>query len=106
MCADRLEEIDRDDRPSAQSDAPSSLRLALNELIAPPDDLVDRVLSGVDGRLRAERELALIAGLFSIGIETAQLLLDPGIAHDSPAPRGSTPKGDRRDRRPSGGQRP
>ena len=81
-CADRLEHIDLLEDSVAKPDA-NPLRLALSQLVAPPDDLVDRVLSGVDGRLRAEREMSLITGLFAIGVETAQLLLDPGVQRDT-----------------------
>lgn len=75
-CADRLEEIDQADPAPTTFDGSGPLRAALAELIAPPDDLTDRVLIGLDGRRRAERELALFAGLFSIGIETAQLMIE------------------------------
>lgn len=95
-CAARLDEIDAAEPATADADAPTSIRSALADLIAPPTDLVEQVLRGVDDRRRAERELALIAGLFSIGIETAQLLLDPGTEHDSRDDRGTTPNDDPR----------
>lgn len=75
-CADRLEQIDQADSAPSTLDGSGPLRAALAELIAAPDDLTDRVLIGLDGRRRAERELALFAGLFSIGIETAQLMIE------------------------------
>lgn len=77
-CADRLEEID--EATPLTLDGPNPLRQALTELIAPPPDLNDRVLRGVEARGRAEREMMLIAGLFSIGVETAQLLFEPAVA--------------------------
>lgn len=76
-CADRLEEIDSQVPTPLSLDGPSLLRQALTEWISPPPDLNDRVLQGVVARHRAEREMMLIAGLFSVGVETAQLLLDP-----------------------------
>lgn len=87
-CADRLEEIDRTDPALTDLAGSGPLREALAELIDPPDDLTDRVLIGLDGRRRAERELALFAGLFTIGIETAQLMLEqPDASHRNEQPR-------------------
>lgn len=76
-CADRLEQIDQSDPLPLSLDGPGALQAGLRELIRLPDDLVDRVLTGIDSRRRAERELALLAGLFSIGVETAQLMVAP-----------------------------
>ena len=72
-CADRLIDLDRD-LDAVES---ASLGQALVALLAPPDDLSQRVLDGVDARRQNEADLQLLAGLFSIGVETAQLLLSP-----------------------------
>lgn len=72
-CADRLVELDQD---LVALESPS-LGQALVALLAPPDDLSQRVLDGVDARRRNEADLELIAGLFSIGVETAQLMISP-----------------------------
>lgn len=74
-CADRLEAIDLEDEP-VRLDGSASLREVLGEIVAPPDDLGDRILHGIERRSRVERELSLITGLLSIGVETAQLMFD------------------------------
>lgn len=81
-CADRLEAIDRENAP-LPLDGTSGLREALVEFVAPPADLGDRVRHGIERRSRAERELSLIAGLLSIGIETAQLMFDADVSDDT-----------------------
>lgn len=91
-CADRLVELDRDlyaDEP----DAPSSLRHALTVLLAPPDDLPQRVIDGLESRARRGDDLWLLGEMFSIGIETAQLMFDSdqphtdGHVHEEPTAR-------------------
>lgn len=72
-CADRLVALDQD----LEALETATLGQALVALLAPPDDLSQRVLEGVDARRRNEADLQLIAGLFSIGVETAQLMLSP-----------------------------
>ena len=74
-CAERLEAIDLENAP-LRLDGTGSLREALGELVAPPADLSSRVLHGIERRSRVERELSLLAGLLSIGVETAQLMFD------------------------------
>lgn len=97
-CADRLEEIDQADSALTTLDDSGPLRAALAELIAAPDDLTDRVLVGLDGRRRAERELALFAGLFSIGIETAQLMIEePDVPNQHEQPHDERPIVDRQE---------
>ena len=74
-CADRLEAIDLEDE-ALRPDGSTSLREVLGELVAPPDDLGDRIMHGIERRSRVERELSLLTGLLSIGVETAQLMFD------------------------------
>lgn len=83
-CADRLLELDASDVAVDRQGA-STLQSAFLETIVPPPDLNQRVLTGVARRQQSERDLALLAGLFSIGVETAQLLLegDAGGAPES-----------------------
>ena len=76
-CAERLEALDESE-PVFALDSPSPLRQALTSLLAPPDGLNDRVVEQVTLRTRPDGELALLAGLFAIGVETAQLMFDPG----------------------------
>ena len=81
-CADRLEALD-DDEPLVLSLEPSApLRQALTAALSPPDDLSERVKRGVARRSRADEELQLFAGLFSIGIETARLMIDVDVDQD------------------------
>lgn len=93
-CADRLEAFDREQPVVVDRDV--DLRVALSESLAPPDDLNDRVRRGVELRWHAERELALFAGLFAIGVETAQLMFGNDADEDQheppkPAPEETTP---------------
>ncbi len=74
-CADRLEAIDLENEP-LRLDGSRSLRDALGELVAPPADLSGRILHGIERRSRADRELSLLAGLLSIGVDTARLMFD------------------------------
>jgi len=74
-CADRLLELDSSDA-AVDAEAANLLQSAFLETIVPPPDLNERVLTSVAKRQQTERDLALLAGLFSIGVETAQLLLD------------------------------
>ncbi|MFW2332595.1 hypothetical protein [Ilumatobacter sp.] len=78
-CADRLLELDASDAV-VEPEVSSTLQSAFLETIVPPADLNERVLNGVAKRQRSERDLALLAGLFSIGVETAQLLLEGDAA--------------------------
>lgn len=96
-CADRLEAIDQTDARDVADDEPVSLRQVLTELVSPPADLPNRVLRGVERRQRAEREMMLFAGLFSIGVETAHVLLDHpanGQPDDHPAAAGDSEEKD------------
>jgi len=73
-CADRLVELDGEPQ-TAESDTPSaSLRQMLTTLLAPPDDLPQRILDGVESRRDGGDDLRLLGEMFSIGIETAQLM--------------------------------
>lgn len=81
-CADRLEHLANDD-PIVLSLEPSApLRQALSAALSPPDDLNERVLQGVSRRSRSGEELQLFAGLFSIGFETARLMIDTDVSQD------------------------
>ncbi len=81
-CANRLEHIDGDESiaPSLEPTAP--LRQALSAALSPPDDLNERVLRGVARRSRVDEELRLFAGLLSIGIETARLMIETDVDQD------------------------
>ena len=77
-CASRL--VDLADRET------SSLDQATNEALlaqvvraewAPPADLAERVIRGIDERQRNERDLSVMLGLFGIAAETASLMLQP-----------------------------
>lgn len=81
-CADRLEHLDHDD-PLVLSLEPSApLRQALTAALNPPEDLSERVLKSVSRRSRVDEELQLFAGLFSIGFETARLMIDTDVDQD------------------------
>lgn len=79
-CADRLEQLDSVDELDAADPAP--LRQALAAALNPPDDLNERLLQGVANRNRAGEDLQLFAGLFSIGFETARLMIDTDVHQD------------------------
>ena len=98
-CANQLEQLDDG---VYDLDAPSPLRLALTAALTPPDDLNERVLHGVEVRRRADQELALFAGLFSIGMETAQLMIGSDHDHDS-EPNRPTPDDTRPESTPGPG---
>lgn len=89
-CAARLEEID-DMESAAPSGETAPLRQALGSLLAPPDDLNDRVVRNVERRSGISSDLELFAGLFAIGVQTAQLMVgESGAGGDrsaEPLPR-------------------
>lgn len=76
-CANALERIANDDEQSNESATVGGRRLtqALAALWEAPADLQTRVIERVDDRIRAEKDLAVLAGLFTIGVETAQLMV-------------------------------
>ena len=82
-CAARLEQLDESE-PVLLPDDRSSLRQTLDALLAPPADLSDRVVHGVTARSGVDPELALLAGLFTIGVETARLMIEPDSGQDRP----------------------
>lgn len=79
-CANSLERIDGQDEQSGASTTAGGRRLAqaLSALWEAPADLQTRVIERVDSRVRAEKDLAVLAGLFTIGVETAQLMIPGG----------------------------
>ena len=81
-CADRLVELDAERAPDVPPT--SELGQALSALLEPPADLGDRVRRSVELRWRAEQELALLAGLFAAGVETAQLMFADDADQDRP----------------------
>jgi hypothetical protein len=44
---------------------------------APPADLTERVIRGIDERAQNERDLNVMLGLFGVATETASLMLPP-----------------------------
>ncbi len=66
-CATVLEELD------AQED--TAISHALAEALAPPEDLTERLVAGVNARLSSRQVMGVIADLFGAGIETTRLLL-------------------------------
>ncbi|MFN3257488.1 MAG: hypothetical protein ACE37B_17525 [Ilumatobacter sp.] len=75
-CAGRLSELaDADGREGGGDE--DALADALREIYAPPPDLTQRVMNKIDERERADRELSLFLGLFSIGKDAAELFLPP-----------------------------
>lgn len=81
-CADRLEHLDEGDPLLLSLEPSAPLRQALTTAFSPPEDLNERVLRSVARRSRADEELQLFAGLFSIGIETARLMIDTDASQD------------------------
>jgi len=69
-CAAILEELD------ASTDF--ALRSALTEAFAPPDNLTERLVAGVNAELSARQVIDVVADLFGAGIDTTRLLLTEG----------------------------
>ncbi len=67
-CASNLEKIDA-------STGENAIGAALAELLAPPDDLTDRLADGVAAKLSSQQIVNVIADLFGAGFETTRLLL-------------------------------
>lgn len=91
-CAERLEHLAEDTDARAPDAALSG---AIRAAYAPPEDQTERVLERISERERAERELDMFLGLFSVFTEAAELIFPP--------PRASEPRS-RRDQsaRPAG----
>lgn len=87
-CAAKLEDIA--ESAATDLDEIGSFQAALTALLEPPDDLSERVARGVVQRQHADRELSLLVGLFSIGVETTQLMIDPEAATVMDQPKGHT----------------
>ena len=66
-CATVLEELD----------AQEGLELAnaLASVLAPPEDLTERLVAGVNAKLTSRQVMGVVADLFGAGIETSRLLL-------------------------------
>ena len=50
---------------------------------APPADLAERVIRGIDERQRNQRDLSVMLGLFGVATETASLMLQPEPVSES-----------------------
>lgn len=100
-CASRL--IDLADRETGGVDKATDEAL-LAQVVktewAPPADLAERVIRGIDERQRNERDLTVMLGLFGVATETASLMLPPepdsdvrdqSDEHDEIASDGSAP---------------
>ncbi len=100
-CASRL--IDLADRETGGVDKATDEAL-LAQVVktewAPPADLAERVIRGIDERQRNERDLNVMLGLFGVATETASLMLPPepsnpalreSNAHDEIANDGGSP---------------
>ena len=66
-CASALEEIDVTDE--------FEIGDALAEALAPPEDLTERLVAGVNAKLSSREVMGVVADLFGAGIETTRLLL-------------------------------
>lgn len=77
-CASRL--IDLADRETGGVDKATDealLAQVVKTQWAPPADLAERVIRGIDERQRNERDLNIMLGLFGVATETASLMLPP-----------------------------
>jgi len=81
-CAERLEHLDR----QGEAHGGAMLGDALVSLLSVPSGLGERVLRGVEQRGRAERELALFAGLMGLAVETGKLVVAPDEPDTRPRP--------------------
>ena len=72
-CAERLEHLA--DVSLDDDDIDGQIGDALREAYAAPDGISDRVLRSIDARERADREMNLLLGLFSIAKDAAELML-------------------------------
>jgi hypothetical protein len=72
-CADRLEQLSSVGADDEGLDG--SIGLALREVYQPPSGISVRVLRAIDERKRADEELDLFLGLFSIVTDAAGLML-------------------------------
>jgi hypothetical protein len=66
-CASVLEDLDES--------AGLEIGDALAQALAPPDDLTERLVAGVNARLSSRQVMGVVADLFGAGIETTRLLL-------------------------------
>lgn len=66
-CADRLERL-------AAADEAGDLRAALLRLLEVPEELPDRLRSGIDERLANRRDLLLFGELFGLPVEVVRLV--------------------------------
>ncbi len=74
-CADELEALDAVVGESIEET--SEVRVALEEVLAPPTGLEQRMEDRIEAALLARRDLKLLAGLMGVSIETARLLVEP-----------------------------
>ncbi|GEM_PF-4675131 len=74
-CADELEALDA--MTAEEAVETSEVELALQEVLAPPTGLEQRIEDRIEAALLARRDFKLLAGLMGVSIETARLLVEP-----------------------------
>ncbi|HEC10784.1 MAG TPA: hypothetical protein ENI86_14650 [Acidimicrobiales bacterium] len=74
-CADELEALDATAEVGVGET--SEVRVALQEVLAPPTGLEQRMEDRIEAALLARRDLKLLAGLMGVSIETTRLLMEP-----------------------------
>lgn len=67
-CARTLEQLESSD---------ADLKPALLSLLAPPDDLEQRIQERIKARVQDRRDVALFSSLLSVSIETGRVVFDP-----------------------------
>jgi hypothetical protein len=72
-CADRLEQLSIAE--AGAGDEAADIGHALRTAYEPPIGMTDRVLRAIDDRKRADEEISLFLGLFSIVSDAADLML-------------------------------
>jgi len=67
-CARTLEEL---------AGADADLRPALLTLLAPPDDLEERINERIAARVQDRQDMALFSSLLGVGVETGRVVFEP-----------------------------
>lgn len=90
-CASRLVDI-ADNETSGVEVATEEALLAevVKSEWAPPADLTERVIRGIDERAQNERDLNVMLGLFGVATETASLMLPPERRQNDDETNGGT----------------
>lgn len=68
-CALTLDELEA----SAEAD----LKPALLSLLAPPDDLEDRISERIAARVQSRQDIALFSSLLGVSVETGRVVFEP-----------------------------